>query len=354
MSLCFVLIRIQYNIDISRCRGQGFNNGSNVSGRYKGVQTLILEKNPQAIFAPCRAHTLNLCGVHAVEVAREIKSFFGHVQKLYNLFSGSPARWKILKENAGVSLHSLSDTRWSPRIDAVRILVENHIKMLEILSNIQTDLDLTDLAFSDAENLLEWMKSFEYILMATFWFKVLQCIDDVNKVLQYADISIADELEHLSSLQNEIQNLRDSWEIVLQKAKLVSSSLGQSTTLKENRSHTITAEENFKINIYYKALDSLLVQLSERFKVVDALASRFEFIVNPPADPSTDVVQEQAKRLADSYPSDVMKDELEEELRHFIKFFQVLGTSSKRNRALDIINHTRRSLNAYTLKSVSV
>ena len=126
--------------------------------------------------------------------------------------------------------------------------------------------------------------------MATFWFKVLQCIDDVNKVLQHADVSIVDELEHLLCVQNEIQNLRDSWETVLQEAKLVSSLLGQNITLKENRSHTITAEENFKINIYYKALDSLLVQLSERFKVVDALASHFEFIMNPPADPSTDVV----------------------------------------------------------------
>ena len=152
----------------------------------------------------------------------------------------------------------------------------------------------------------------------------------INKVLQYADISNADELEHHSSLQNEIQNLRDSWETVLQEAKLVSSSLVESTTLKENRSHTITAEDNCKINIYYKALNSLLVQLLERFKVVDVLTRRFVFIVNPPADPSTDVVQKQAKRLADN---DIIKDELKEELRHFVKFFQVLGTSSKRNHA---------------------
>ena len=158
-----------------------------MSGRYKGVQVSILEKNPQAIFAPYSAYTLNLCGVHAVEVARKIKSFFGNIQRLYNSFSGSPARWKILKETAGVSLHSLSETRWSARIDAIRILVKNHIKMLEILSNIQTDFDLTDLAFNDVENLLEYVKSFEYILMATFWFKVLQRIDDVNKVSQYAD-----------------------------------------------------------------------------------------------------------------------------------------------------------------------
>ena len=115
---------------------------------------------------------------------------------------------------------------------------------------------------------------------------------------------------------------------------MVSSSLGQTTTIKEKRSHTITAEENFKINIYYKVLDSLLVQL----QAVDILARRFEFIVNPPADPSADVVQEQAKRLADNYPNDIIKDELEEELRLFVKFFQVLGASSKRNRALDIIN----------------
>ena len=83
--------------------------------------------------------------------------------------------------------------------------------MLEILSEIQTDLDSTDLVFSDEENLLEWIKSFEYILMATCWFKALQCIDDVRKVLRHADISIADVVKHLSSLRNDIQKLRDSW-----------------------------------------------------------------------------------------------------------------------------------------------
>ncbi len=33
------------------------------------------------------------------------------------------------------------------------------------------------------------VKSFEYILMASFWFKVIQTIDDVDKILQFADIS---------------------------------------------------------------------------------------------------------------------------------------------------------------------
>ena len=75
--VCRVILSVieEHNIDIGRCRGQGYDNGSNMSGCYKGVQILIMEKNPQAIFSLCSAHTLNLCGVHAVEVAPEIKSF---------------------------------------------------------------------------------------------------------------------------------------------------------------------------------------------------------------------------------------------------------------------------------------
>ena len=93
-AICNVLEMNQ--IDINRCRGQGYDNGSNMSGCYKGAQAIILQKNPQALYAPCGAHSLNLCGVHAVEASSEIKLFFGNIQKVYNLFSSSPARWKIL------------------------------------------------------------------------------------------------------------------------------------------------------------------------------------------------------------------------------------------------------------------
>lgn len=78
-------------IELQNCRGQGYDNGSNMAGIYRGAQAIILEKNPQAIFSPCSAHSLNLCGVHAVESCLEVKNFMGNIQKLYNLFSSSPA-----------------------------------------------------------------------------------------------------------------------------------------------------------------------------------------------------------------------------------------------------------------------
>ena len=101
----------QNGIDLKNCRGQGYDNGANMSGIYKGEQAIILQKNPQALYMPCSAHSLNLAGVHSAESSVEVKNYFGRVQSLYNLFSGSPSRWKVLIETTGLSLHQTSQTR---------------------------------------------------------------------------------------------------------------------------------------------------------------------------------------------------------------------------------------------------
>ena len=109
-----------HGIEISDCRGQGYDNGSNMSGKYEGAQAHVLRSSPLAVFSLCACHSLNLCGSHAAECCPQLQTFVGMVQKLYNLFSSSPMRLKILQENIGCSLHSLSHTRWSDRVDSVR------------------------------------------------------------------------------------------------------------------------------------------------------------------------------------------------------------------------------------------
>lgn len=89
---------IETNIYLLLCRGQSYNNAANMSKKYKCVKSKILHKNPIALFFPCSTHSLNLCGTHTKESSPEIKSVFGNIQKLYNIFSCRLARWKILKE----------------------------------------------------------------------------------------------------------------------------------------------------------------------------------------------------------------------------------------------------------------
>ena len=85
-----VLIRV--GLDIDDVKGQGYDNGSNMSGRHKGVQKRLLEINSRAFYTPCDCHSLNLALVDMVECCSKAKSFFGVVQRIYTLFSSSTKR----------------------------------------------------------------------------------------------------------------------------------------------------------------------------------------------------------------------------------------------------------------------
>ena len=65
------------HIPFEDCRGQGYDNGSNMSGEYNGVQSNLKRKNPLCLFSPCGCHSLNLCGSDAAACCKEVVTFLG-------------------------------------------------------------------------------------------------------------------------------------------------------------------------------------------------------------------------------------------------------------------------------------
>src|SRR6185437_10292863 len=63
-------------ISIQDCRGQTYDNASNMAGKYSGLQQRIRDINPLADFVPCSAHSLNLVGACAAECCVQAVSFF--------------------------------------------------------------------------------------------------------------------------------------------------------------------------------------------------------------------------------------------------------------------------------------
>ncbi|XP_074038063.1 zinc finger MYM-type protein 1-like [Leptinotarsa decemlineata] len=130
----------RYGLDIQKCRGQSYDNASNMCGIYSGLQAEILDVSPLASYIPCAGHSLNLVGTHAVDSCIEAVSLFTLFQELYNVFSSSTHRWAVLNncKNTTLTTKSLSTTRWSARHDASRALQEEWpaiIRALEILED---------------------------------------------------------------------------------------------------------------------------------------------------------------------------------------------------------------------------
>ena len=46
-------VLVAFDLKIDDVRGQGYDNGSNMKGKHKGVQKRFLEINPKAFYTPC-------------------------------------------------------------------------------------------------------------------------------------------------------------------------------------------------------------------------------------------------------------------------------------------------------------
>ena len=63
------------SLDIGNCRGQSYDNASNMSGRYNGVQAIMKRECKNAAFIPCCNHSINLVGDQAVESSVAVPDF---------------------------------------------------------------------------------------------------------------------------------------------------------------------------------------------------------------------------------------------------------------------------------------
>ena len=115
-----------HDIAIADCHGQSYDNASNMSGKYNGMQAIIWQQCNLAEYVPCAAHSLNVVGQTAVGCFTLAIGFFRVLQGLYSFFSASPHRWKVLMEqlpSEGLpTVKRMSDTCWPARADATKAL----------------------------------------------------------------------------------------------------------------------------------------------------------------------------------------------------------------------------------------
>lgn len=108
-------------VPIANCRGQGYDNGSNMRGRNAGVQKRLLEINPKAFFVPCGCHSLNLLLGDIAKSSKTAMTLFGVLHQIYLLFAASTQRWAIIKNHVKhLTVKPISETRWECRIDSVK------------------------------------------------------------------------------------------------------------------------------------------------------------------------------------------------------------------------------------------
>ena len=63
---CVVAMIESLGMELSNCRGHSYDNASNMTGKYNGLQAYLTKRNPLMHYVPCAAHSLNLVGVNTM------------------------------------------------------------------------------------------------------------------------------------------------------------------------------------------------------------------------------------------------------------------------------------------------
>ncbi|XP_065645754.1 zinc finger MYM-type protein 1-like [Hydra vulgaris] len=282
------------------CRGQGYDNRVNMSGKYKGVQAILQKKNPLSVFSPCGCHSLNSCGQNAASSCTDAETFFGTVQTVYTIFSASPQRWKILQKRLhGVSLHGQSGTRWTERLDSIRPFYNHLSPIIKPLKEVKS-LNLTPKAKTEIRGALKYMSSFKCVLMSGIWLKVLTLIDRCNQVIQARKATIDIEVENIEALISQLKSVWEEWPTILEEAKLVADVAKISSEFPIHRKvkrksffweqikgdEQITElteaesgeEATFRRTVFYHIFDSVIGGLTARFTAIQEILSIFSFL----------------------------------------------------------------------------
>ncbi|XP_020263213.1 zinc finger MYM-type protein 1-like [Asparagus officinalis] len=250
-------------LNIDDVRGQGYDNGSNMKGKNLGVQKRLLDINPRAFYMPCGSHCLNLIVCNMANSCVKAKSFFGACQCIYTVFSNSTKRWNVLLDYIdGLTLKSLSTTRWESHIESVKAIKSQASQIREALFKL-TEISEDAKLSRDAQSLASGeLSSFEFILSLVIWHDILHKINLVSKKLQSEDMRLDAAVRQLEGLVLFFENYRiNGFVSAMIDAKQISLDMGIEPIFPKKTS-----------------MDIALGELKNRFEQLHCFESIFGFL----------------------------------------------------------------------------
>ncbi|XP_063219757.1 52 kDa repressor of the inhibitor of the protein kinase-like isoform X1 [Bacillus rossius redtenbacheri] len=270
---------VSLGLDMNRLRGQGYDGASAMKGEFRGVQAIIAEEYPKALYTHCASHCLNLCLNDSSKIPC-IRNSFGIMSEVCNFFRASPHRIHVLKTKLNSSplnhtgLIKYCETRWVERHEAVSLFVNALLHVIEALEHIT---DENKEGSAKAQILHKCVCDFSFIISLKVSEKMLSLTYSLSQCLQSKSIDLATALSQVelvglkladmrSNSDEEFENIfKDSLELadVLGVVPAIPRCVGRQKH-RENYSAN-SPKEYFRRMSFIPYIEEMSSSLSERF-----------------------------------------------------------------------------------------
>jgi hypothetical protein len=295
-------VLLRFNVPLTKLQGLSVDGASNMSGKNKGVQSLIKKEYPGVLYVHCCNHSLDLVLQEASRQSRGFADALLFVKNVANLLRRSSKRKSIFSSMFGddekvITLSSICPTRWCVRRTAVKKVLLSYNEILKTLEQIKADKNYRGEVQSTAAGLLTQAKKARTFFFLLCVKEVFGVCEDVATILQHEKLTAKAALENVEMLKRTIQSFRDDKKFDELKIKTEEKTAEFELKITEKRQYTTPARirhdnqisieekrsdsQQWKIE-FFEALDFILVQLDTRFDQEDLViaAAREDLLSN--------------------------------------------------------------------------
>ena len=274
-------------LDISRCRGQGYDGAGSVAGVKNGAAAHILRINKKALYTHCFSHRLNLVVSKNFKII-SVSNMLETAQKLSYFFQFSEQRQKCFEKHVknfcpcdveSTKLRDPCKTRWVERIKDLHILIE----LFEPLWYTLDDMKMNHQGIynrntqNDSFSFFKAIDNFDFIANLVITYSVLEFSLLITQTLQSKKNDLSDAKGMVKSLLNNVAVARRDVEEFHDKrfaqALLIARRLNipvskpranRRQIFRENHP-TETISDFYRVSLTIPLLDTLEQELTSRF-----------------------------------------------------------------------------------------
>ena len=275
------------NIDVSFCRGQGYDGASNMSSSIAGVQARIRSVSPMAFYTHCQSHQLNLCVVKACSIP-QIRNASGVISEIAKFFNYSPKRQHFFEHiidaespnKTKKKLKDLCKTRWVQRIDSYTVFYDLYASVIKTISTCSSEYgewSWDTETLTKARGFLHQLVSFEFLVTFNVTMRVLSSLRSLTVKLQKKSSDILAAYEHVSEVITDLELLKTNCEEEFHLWYCEIKTLGDELNIpiatpriaarQVHRSNipADSPEAYYRRNLVIPFLDHIITELTERF-----------------------------------------------------------------------------------------
>lgn len=258
------------NFDLNKLVGQGYDGCAAMAGHIGGVQKIINDKYPSALFFHCASHVLNLV-INDLNTVSEVRNTAGTTKDIINFFRESTLRRKKIP-----NIPLFCETRWTAKYKSIRKFSENFLTIVQVLEELSQDAPNSKTK-TKAYQLYTTATTPTYIVTLLVIAAYSAKLEPVCNQLQEVNINIKAIHDHVNKLTDVLQSHRDNapmeFAVIFEKAKKICEKLDvefkrprvvAKQTYRSNQPSE-NVEEFFRISIFIPYLDSIISSIRNRF-----------------------------------------------------------------------------------------